>query len=263
MKLRWAATLILTFVFFANSAHAGSTALPGGPNILDGSTVISADLQTPPSSASAEFAFQINLEAKKSYACTVVAENDFSNLDFQSVRDPGSNLVFVGIIGSVTPAVKDSLDRISIFPSGAGTQTSGEYIIGIDNQSTALFTGTPVTAKARIDCDETTLYGGYNTNVNDFNFLEILNITNTTLNAAITATNSDGTVVIAQQVVTVQPNRRADIDLHTPAGANKFGLLEVIHNGPKGGLQASVSQYDGTVSNFVLTSSLPLKTRDK
>ena len=247
----------------AGQASASGFAIPGGPIILDGSVTVAADGATPPSSTTAEAFIRVNLEPGKSYSCTLLADELFADLDFQSISDPSFGNTNNATIGLITPALSEPADRVSIFPTGLGTQVAGDYTIGIDNQTVALIGGAPQTAKGRVDCQETTLYGGYNTNVNDFNFLEVLNITNTTITAAITATNSDGTVVINQQQFVVAPNTRADIDLHTPAGPNKFGLVKLIHNGPYGALQASVSQYDGTISNFVLTSSLPLKPRDK
>ena len=252
----------------AGSAFANGVVVPGGPSVQDGSTNIPADGVNPPNSTTAELFVSVKLEPNRSYACTLIAMDDGANLDFHSVTDPGSQLVSVAIIGDVTPAIQGdggdtANNRIAIIPSGTGTQTAGTYQIGVANQSTQLFSTTPVAVNGRVDCNETTLYGGYNTSISEFNFLEVLNTTNSTITGAITATNADGTVIINQQVFTVQANRRADFDLHTAAGPGKFGLVQVVHTGPYGALQAYVSQYEGPISNFALTASLALKPREK
>lgn len=252
----------------ADSAFANGLAIPGGPTVLDGSFTIGADSANPPDATTAEATFLTTLEPGRSYACTVLGNDFLSTLDIISVVDPSANAVSFSSIGSVTPAVLDGTpanNRISVKPSGTGTQTAGVYQVGVNNSTVALFGSPPPTqaVPARFDCVETTLYGGFNTNVNDFNFLELINITNTAISGNITATNTDGTVVINNQAFTVQPNRRSDIDIHTPAGPLKYGLIKVTHNAPLGGLQALVSQYDGNISNFVLTASIPMNTRAK
>ena len=117
--------------------------------------------------------------------------------------------------------------------------------------------------QVRVRCLATTLFGGYNTNVNDFNFLELTNIGNQTLNGTITATNFDGTVVINAQSFSVAAQRRADVDLHTPVGVDKFGVVRVTHDGPLGTLKGNVSQYKGIVSDFTLTDAAPLEPFDQ
>lgn len=258
----------LSVLLSATSAFANGVVLPGGPTIQDGSTTFPADAVSPPDPTTPELSVTVALEPNRSYACSLIPKDDLTDLDFFSVVDPGNALVAVGVIGDVTPAlVGDTNDtannRISIVPSGGGTQIAGKYIINVANQTRQILGTTSLAATGRIDCIETTLYGGYNTSISEFNFLEVLNTTNTTITAAITATNADGTVVINQRIFSVAPNRRADIDLHTAAGPGKFGLLQLVHNGPYGALQAYVSQYEGPLSNFALTASLALRPRDK
>lgn len=258
--------IAVLILIFSGTAFAAGIAIPGGPTALDGTVTINADVTSPPDPSTYETSIVTSLEPNRSYACTILGDRKTVDLDITGLTDPSLNQVLLKPIGDVTPAVTgDSGDtnnnRISIIPSGTGTQVAGGYTLEVANNTAS--SGTSVSAKARVDCVETTLYGGYNTNVNDFNFLEITNTTNSTISGSITATNSDGTVVINKQPFSVQSNRRADVDIHTPAGANKFGLIQIVHNGPYGALQAYVSQYDGNISNFVLTASIPLRPRDK
>jgi hypothetical protein len=116
---------------------------------------------------------------------------------------------------------------------------------------------------ARYECVETTIYGGYNTNANPFNFLEVLNITNSEITFYVTAINWDGTKVVDAREYQVGANNRVDVDLHTAAGAARFGLVYVAHNGPYGALKGSVSQYRGGVGSLELATSTPLTPRDQ
>jgi len=206
-------------------------------------------------------AFTAHLETNRSYACSAHMAEIGNNLDISSVIDPSAGSVIFSEIGNVTPVMladssNDPDNRVSITPSGSGTQVSGAYIISVLNGGSSASVG-------RLDCMETTLYGGYNTNVNDFNFLEISNLTNTTITGTITAVNFDGTTVINRQAFSVSANNRADVDLHTPAGLNRFGVIRVTHNGPFGALQASVSQYSGTALSLQLSTTVPLRPRDQ
>ena len=114
--------------------------------------------------------------------------------------------------------------------------------------------------EARLECLETTLYSAFNTNVNDFNFLEVTNITNSSINITWTAIVFDGST--ASGTATVASNRRVDVDLHTPIGNNRFGHVIIKHDGPLGAIRGAVSQYFGSVSDFRLSVSVPLEARE-
>jgi len=109
-------------------------------------------------------------------------------------------------------------------------------------------------------CVETTLYGGYNTNANPLNFLEIINISNATITGSITAQNFDGSLVINGTSFSVDAGQRIDIDLHSPAGQNVFGALRINHDGPLGSLQANTSFYQ---ADLTLRGTVPAKTRER
>lgn len=200
--------------------------------------------------------FLIDLEAGKSYSCEAIPANPATAFDFDTT--------VAGTTGGTPPSIT-ARESGTLSP-----QVTGESGDSADNRLSFLVTTadryqlTVATAAGggedvRPRCLETTLYGGYNTNVNDFNFLELSNITNASITGTITATNFDGTVVINGQAFTVPAGRRVDVDIHSAAGADKFGIIKVIHDGPFGSLQGNVSQYSGSVSNFSLSASIPLR----
>ena len=229
-----------------NSAHAAGyitigqrAGTDGGQNITPGA-----------------HAFTLPLEAHRSYTCTAYGSGTGSNLDFtQDVTPPSGDPITARFTGLITPAVSSEESVIGDNRISFTTTLDGSHVVLINNNDGDDETG-------RLDCVETTLYGGYNTNVNDFNFLELTNTTNATITGTVTAVNFDGTTVIDNQAFSVDASRRIDIDLHTAAGADKFGLVRVTHDGPAGALQGYVSQYSGTVSSFQLNASIPLKTRE-
>lgn len=250
--------------FCASSAQANGLVIPGNPSAVDGVLDIRADTVFPSNTSTSEASFAVSMEPNRSYSCTIQGRLSTSVLSFIGLKDPSFQSTPFGTNGNVTPVSPfGKATRVSFTPSGTGTQTEGLYVFEVNNATTDISGTASAPTQARFDCVETTLYGGFNTNVNDFNFLEILNISNSVITGTITAVNSDGTVVINKQPFTVQPNRRSDVDIHTPAGALKYGLISVTHSGPLGAIQAYVSQYDGTASNFALTASIPLRVRDK
>lgn len=99
---------------------------------------------------------------------------------------------------------------------------------------------------AYVRCDETTLFGGFNTIATDFNFVEITN----TLKGD-WQRNSMFVVLIAKGKISgkeiqrpfyIRPDERIDLDLHSLFGKD-FGTVSVFHNGPKGSLRVTTTQY--------------------
>ncbi len=111
-------------------------------------------------------------------------------------------------------------------------------------------------------CEETSLFGGYNTSVTDFNFLEI-NVSNSTFaGGGVGGTTVNGTVLLRDVVngvsyqvpFTVTTDAvtglgRKDIDIHTLVGNKSFGPVIINHDGPPGAVAARVVQYNITSQN--------------
>ncbi len=198
--------------------------------------------------------FLIDLGASRSYACEAVPLDPLTEFDFDQAvvgQATSGESIQAKFAGSIVPQI------------GGETGGNADNRVTVTPTTTDRFALTVATAKSggelvEVRCYATTLFGGYNTNVNDFNFLELTNTGNQTLSGTITAINFDGTTVIDGLAFSVPAQRRVDVDLHSPAGPNKFGLVRVTTDGPLGTLQANVSQYSGTVSNFSLQGSAPL-----
>lgn len=233
----------IALVGAVNSASATGFIASGSRSGSDGGTTVTTSGQS----------IQLALEANRSYACSLLPQSAGAQLIInQSILAPGSSQSMT-YVGSSTPAMTGAdasgRTRVSYIPTA-----TGNHVLSVENNSGS-------SQVARLECIETTLYGGYNTNASPFNFLELINITNTAIVGQITAVNFDGTTVINQQSFSVSPNNRTDVDLHTPAGANKFGALRVTFIGPYGGLQGFVSQYRSSGGALELKASIPLTPR--
>lgn len=258
-SLVFASSLFLGTHFLVTNAQADSLIVPGSRDSSAGTIAFEGAATLGGRNTS----IRLYMEPNRSYVCSLISDalGASSDLAFTNLANVSLTTVApLNLIGGVTPAIASenstiNAHRATFTLSGATGQTAGVYYFIVNNSSSSDYF-------ARAECFETTLYGGYNTNVSNFNFLEIINTTNTTLSGAVTATNFDGTVVINKQAFSVSPNNRVDVDLHTPAGSGKYGSVRVTHNGPLGALQAHVSQYAGSAANFTLTGVVPLRSRD-
>jgi hypothetical protein len=103
----------------------------------------------------------------------------------------------------------------------------------------------------RFFCDDTTLFGGFNTMVTDFNFLELTNtLSSLDLNVTLRLMPVKGEPF--ERTVLVKKGLRFDMDIHSLVGPGTYGSMQLMHDGPKGGLKAELVQYR-------ITSQDPLK----
>ncbi len=126
------------------------------------------------------------------------------------------------------------------------------------------------TANVRMFCEETTLYGGFNTSVTDFNFLEMTNTSAegaAPISGSVTAINVVATpnvTVIDRIGFSVNGNSRFDFDIHARTGFGAFGPVKVAHDGAPGSLKAVMSQYvivTASPLDFVPMAQEVLRTR--
>ncbi len=237
----------LGFLFMAVATENSSAATfitPGTQAALGGaqSTITSA-------------AFSMPVEAGRSYACSIIGSNPSTQLSLTSPDTAADNWSYCG---EVTP-------KISTGSSDTNHADNRYCLAALTTEIKAIAAKSDVGGgeAARFECLETTLYGGYNTFVNPWNFLELYNTTNTSIRVYITAVNYDGSTVVNNVTYLVPANARQDVDLHTPAGANKYGLVKISHTGPYGAIQGQVSQYRGPVTGMELTASTPVRPRDQ
>jgi hypothetical protein len=186
-----------------------------------------------------------SVENNRSYCCQIYhigPSNMVPRIDSLSVS--GGSLVNSADRGRNSPwtgAGNNAVDSRKCF-SFEGTESVSRTFITLDIEANA----TPI-PNARVLCKETTLYGGFNTVVTDFNFIEITNtLTNTDINSEVVVkVIANGTIAGAEVLnttITLQPGQRQDVNIHSSA-ANDFGPVILTHNGPQGSIRAVNAQY--------------------
>jgi hypothetical protein len=188
------------------------------------------------------------------YCCELV-EHTGVNTRFGEVKvfGNGSPTVSVTNRGAAEPIIKDTgsdpqnESRKCFTVSSSDKQdkfrVTMEILVGGSGTSTI------TDGNLTVSCKETTLLGGFNTSVTDFNFIELTNSlqSNEDDDGVITGT------LIAQNAITdteiintsfsVNPKDRVDFDVHSAAGTGAFGTVFVCHDGPPNSLKAVTSQY--------------------
>jgi len=124
----------------------------------------------------------------------------------------------------------------------AGTANISRTFISLDVEANA----SPI-PNARVRCSETTLFGGFNTAVTDFNFIEITNTLAVTdqngdISVRIIANANIAGTEVLNTTVSIAAGERRDIDVHSVAGSD-FGPVTITHNGPPGSIRAVNAQY--------------------
>lgn len=186
------------------------------------------------------FSFRVLIGIDRSFCCTITTSG--SGAFINSVTGSGSSAqVPFTLRGNLHPAVL----------SGTSTATSARACLITTVSNAFLFSanfggpnGGDTVGIVRADCEQTALFGGYNTSAASLNYLELTNATATDIAVRIVASNefSPNTIAIDQSF-TVSGGRRMDLPLHDMVPAGAFGSLIASHDGTIGSLTASVSQY--------------------
>lgn len=117
-----------------------------------------------------------------------------------------------------------------------------------------------------IICEETTLYGSFNTitAANPINFLELTNVDaldNDPITVRVSLTSFTG-VQIHSFEVSLSPRERRDIAIHDmPGAADSFGSLFITHDGKPDTLRATISKY--LIENGILRITATEKIQKK
>lgn len=220
-------------------------------------------------------AFALSVNPDESYCCSAVADNAitfFTRID----KEEGESFTPVSFVNAGergNPITRrpglgnNSTKSRACFYSPTPLQSVLFVGLGFapSTQDTAFspVDGTTV-ANLRIKCDNTTLYGGFNTVAGEFNFLEITNIAGGASEVRVVATDSTDLDKTLYDVRIPLTSARTDVDLHSHVGAGKFGALKLLHNGPAGSVQAAVSEYkiiSTSPLNFQLIGRIPLEAR--
>ena len=179
----------------------------------------------------------------RSYCCSTNSSATDQGVGFSSV----TNLTAAGLASVQSGLISQNgfIDR------GGRTCHFQDDVVGqlILFYNFTNFTPTPPSSSIR--CVETTLVGGFNTSVTDFNFLEM------SIQALDTFLPDLKGKVIITTVVNPQtveipftfdfsggPEPRLDISIHDAIGnVNDFGQITIIHNGPADMVSAKLTQY--------------------
>ena len=182
----------------------------------------------------------------RSYCCQITSNTPGTNdLGFDTVSLTSGVLNAAAQRGKINPwliSAPANARRCFIFSEGAGGNGIADVKLGIEVSGTL--------NDVSLQCSDTTLYGGFNTVVTDFNFIEITNTL--TPNTA----GDDGTVEVVVKAfkhsgeeilsTTLNPplaaGQRRDIDVHSVAPSD-FGPVIITHNGPPGAIRAVNAQY--------------------
>lgn len=216
---------------------------------------------------SSPFTFLVVPTANRSYCCTVNADNTepFINSFFHTPVGHEDSTITFAARGGVEPVIV-----ANTVLKGAFENARACFIAPFSSASTATVhfggvSGNDIANNVSVRCDETSLYGGYNTSAGELNYLEITNTTDANLVVHIIATNefASGATVIDQNL-NLGGNRRFDLGIHELVPAGAFGSVKVLHDGPPGALSVAVSEYKITSSNplnFILIGRVPFAPR--
>jgi hypothetical protein len=200
----------------------------------------------------------------KSYCCQVWTNGEFSGLpSFDVITMAEGTLDFISDRGEVSPYI-----GAGNAPEAARKCFVASPNNGFNNSfiTLGITSGASLIPNANVRCSETTLYGGFNTVVTDFNFIEVTNTLIDTekdevIRFRITARGTIAGVTILDQIIDINPSQRIDIDVHSTAG-NDFGPVVITHNGPPGSLRAVNAQYriiTASPLNFEPVLSVPFR----
>lgn len=200
--------------------------------------------------------FNFILATNRSYCVSIQAEQSIS-ARFDTVA--GNGALAVTDRGKDDPllarsALVSAEGARKCFLAPINTALVGEQIsVGLE--------GSGILSNVNVFLEETSLYGGYNTSVTDFNFLEISAFGNkisgsteaSTINLSIIVRDvvNNTTFQVARTIVTdlLSGSGRIDVNIHELVDNKSFGPIVINHNGPAGSISARVVQYNITATN--------------
>ena len=206
-----------------------------------------------PSSGSRDFSIQFAATNGHSYCCEIALANGRTPAVLDQAFFTSMQNVFAN--SAVTNADRGTSDPYIPFINGhpnpaAARKCAITPLLDFVRLGINIGADNALSADYEAQCVETTMFGGFNTSVTDFNFLEIRNTLNRATDASETITvRIDATNVVNNSVVfnsatlSLPAGSRRDIDIHSVAGPRAFGPIRLSHDGPPGSIKAVVSQY--------------------
>lgn len=228
---------LLIGLFFTPLANAANYTLKEGKQLENISITGGTDV------------FNVWAEDGKSYCCEAWSfSRDSSGLRFDTITSSQPGGFTSSERGYATPIMtrsgSDGQKARQCYTQS--TSPDGRAIIDF-TMKVSNGAGTGTLTDGNVRCVETTLYGGFNTVVTDFNFIEITNTLTSTIsdtgdvNVTVKGFGTAGTELFSS-TFTLAAGKRLDVDVHSSA-ANDFGPVVITHNGPPGALRAVNAQY--------------------
>jgi hypothetical protein len=222
--------------------------------------------------AASPFSFRIESAQPSSACCTVTdadLDPEITTVNTLDVAHPSSpSFSYRGALSPIIPSHSDmvnlseksrvcfmSVNAVSYdFPVQSSTRTPGSSF-----------------NELQVACEDTTMFGGFNTVVTELNYLEMINTTGQPISAHIYGfrETTGGEKVIDADVSIpggAGTPRRVDFDIHSVVGPGAFGTLVITSDAPKGSLNVNVAQYRITSRNpfnFELVARNPVTYRSQ
>jgi len=181
----------------------------------------------------------VRASALRSYMCEAYSDSANSTLTFSST--------FFGA-GNLSPQMPNGeLGRVRFCP---GVNSSETFVIDFENVD-------PMGEDVNVSCRDTTLFGSFNTFINNFSFLELENRSSDMVEVIIRVVDSFGNLR-TDTARLIAANQRLDFDLHSRVGADSIGQIQVRSDAPAGAIAGRVAAYKGTLDDFELSGYIPL-----
>ncbi|MCB0344292.1 MAG: hypothetical protein KDD66_04210 [Bdellovibrionales bacterium] len=182
--------------------------------------------------------FLLDTHHDRSYSCEGVPSDSQSEFGFNTElvgTIDNSNTITAVPNADMAPHVTGPL-------GGGGTARLSFVAVNPDRYRLSVATARTGGEDVAVRCFETTLFGGFNTYLNQYNYLELVNYSDRPISGAFVLTDNDHKER-ARLPFSVPGGSRVDFDLHGRVGRDLYGLVKVIHNGPVRALGGSVAFY--------------------
>jgi hypothetical protein len=193
--------------------------------------------------------FNVWASNDKSYCCEVWSNlSDSSGTRFDTITSSDAAGFTSAERGYATPIMTRSAT------SGEKSRQCYTQTSATDGRALISFTmkvssgsGTGTVTDGNIRCLETTLYGGFNTIVTDYNFIEVTSTMTSNVkddgevNVVVKGYGTSGSQVFSSSFA-LGAGKRNDVNVHLSAPSD-FGPVVITHDGPPGAIRAVNAQY--------------------
>ncbi len=203
------------------------------------------------------------------YCCSILAQDTSLLPRLSTVTGPSAETLRTKDRGATEPTLET--DEKVGNPSQRVCFTAEES--GLHRSVITFQSGATSAPLVEVRCDETTLYGGFNTSIADYNFLEVSNL-QTQQSGVVGGSDGTNISITLQDIVNnstpvdnvpsvVLSDRRFDFDIHSLVGPGVYGTVRLCHDSAPGNIKARVSQYQVKSTGVELVGSSELKRRSE